>query len=984
MFGAACFVAANAYSAWDLWVNPATPGAGPGHGGLVRNILSYTNGANPTLLMASVYGSGIFKSTDAGTTWTAANTGLTDLRVRTIADSSADASTSVLYAATEGGGGVYKSTDMGATWAPVNNGLNCRIVRTVHVRSATLLYAGTACGAVSGLYRSTDGGANWTQVLGTGLPAVLSVNQISANNAGTVIRVSGGFGVYSSTDSGATWTLRNGSAPTDLGANGTAPVGPNVQTARYNVMVGGTAYDFVLIDGAGLFRAPAGTSTWTQLNSGLPHLRQVGGFSVDAINGTQTFTLALQGSGIYSTTDPAAGWSLLSPDVRFARGVEVDVSNDQTLYLASLAGAYKSTNSGATWTAIKNGLPGGNIAAVATDPTNPNIVYALSDTIYKSADGGATWEQKDAGVNSPTQDGFLAIDPLNPNTVYVSTSDLGVFKSTDGGNNWVAKNNGLGAVHGQDMDIRIDRTNPLILYAFSSSMGVFRSADGGENWVPINTGLAGGAMNVRGLNLDPITPSTLYRATGAGLYKSTNSGTSWQFMNPFGMTCGVNHVAIYRDNPQVISISSYNTDTRDRAVPCSGFYVSRNGGSSWDQVAASEKARTSRIIGTATPGALSVYVSTWGHFDDPLTGDRGVFRVRNGMLDSNHDNQARADAGLENVLVRTLEASPDSTRMLWAAGYGGLFKHRNLFLGQDFDHDAKGDILWRNTSSGDDFIWTMNGLRIIRAIPTDGVADQNWAVAGTGDFNGDGHTDLLWRNSTSGDNAIWLMTNGVVIDRAVVNNVPTDWNVAGMGDFDGDGNTDVLWRANDGRNAMWFMNGLNLNPTLIDSVPNTWAVAAVGDFNGDGKSDILWREATTGDNGVWLMSGAMSIARALVNNVPGTWSVVGVGDFDADRNFDVMWRDGSTGDNALWLMNGLTIKDGALINRVADANWVVVGTGDYNGDYRSDVLWRHSGSGANYIWTMNGLSLVTQCGAMGCATGDLPAVPNTSWNAIKK
>jgi hypothetical protein len=183
------------------------------------------------------------------------------------------------------------------------------------------------------------------------------------------------------------------------------------------------------------------------------------------------------------------------------------------------------------------------------------------------------------------------------------------------------------------------------------------------------------------------------------------------------------------------------------------------------------------------------------------------------------------------------------------------------------------------------------------------------------------------------------------------------------------------------------MNGVaRTSSTLIDSVPPDWSVQGVGDFNNDGKADLLWRNPTTGDNAIWLMDGATRVSSALLDAVlPGTgWIIAGVGDFNGDRKSDILWRSTTSGDNAIWLMNGAARDSAALINRVADTNWAIVGTGDYNSDYRSDILWRHGSTGANYIWTMDGFNLQSQCGAMGCLTGDLPGVPNTSWTVIGK
>src|ERR1700716_3811647 len=84
----------------------------------------------------------------------------------------------------------------------------------------------------------------------------------------------------------------------------------------------------------------------------------------------------------------------------------------------------------------------------------------------------------------------------------------------------------------------------------------------------------------------------------------------------------------------------------------------------------------------------------------------------------------------------------------------------------DFDGDCRSDILWRNTATGSDVIYFMNGLSIMSALTVDTVTDQAWQIQGIGDFDGDGKADILWRNTSTGDNFIYLM-NGTTIKSSV-------------------------------------------------------------------------------------------------------------------------------------------------------------------------------------------------------------------------
>src|SRR3989454_49355 len=80
----------------------------------------------------------------------------------------------------------------------------------------------------------------------------------------------------------------------------------------------------------------------------------------------------------------------------------------------------------------------------------------------------------------------------------------------------------------------------------------------------------------------------------------------------------------------------------------------------------------------------------------------------------------------------------------------------------DVNGDCKSDIVWRNSATGENYIWLMNGLTIAAQGSINFLPDQAWQVKGIGDFDADGKADILWRNSQTGENAIWLM-NGVTI-----------------------------------------------------------------------------------------------------------------------------------------------------------------------------------------------------------------------------
>ena len=189
----------------------------------------------------------------------------------------------------------------------------------------------------------------------------------------------------------------------------------------------------------------------------------------------------------------------------------------------------------------------------------------------------------------------------------------------------------------------------------------------------------------------------------------------------------------------------------------------------------------------------------------------------------------------------------------------------------DFNSDGKPDILWRNTATGENAYWYMNGTTLLTGAVLLTVADLNWTIVGTGDFNSDGKTDILWRNTATGENAYWYMNGTTIAGSASILTLPDqNWTIVGTGDFNSDGKTDILWRNTaTGENAIWYMNGTTLltGAALLTVADLNWTIVGTGDFNSDGKTDILWRNTATGQNAIWYMNGTTySPARSFLHS----------------------------------------------------------------------------------------------------------------------
>jgi serine protease len=300
----------------------------------------------------------------------------------------------------------------------------------------------------------------------------------------------------------------------------------------------------------------------------------------------------------------------------------------------------------------------------------------------------------------------------------------------------------------------------------------------------------------------------------------------------------------------------------------------------------------------------------------------------------------------------------------------------------DLSGDGLSDVLWRNLSSGENYLFPMSGTAVLG---TEGylrrVPDLNWQVAGTGDFDGNGSADILWRHAGTGQNYVYLMNGAAIAGEGYVRTVPNAWQVAGVGDFDDDGKDDVLWRnGTSGENYLFPMDGLAIKASegYLRTVAGSWQVAGVGDFNGDGTADILWRNAATGQNYLYLMNGRSIVGEGYARSVAGpAWQVKGIGDFDGDGKADVLWRHGTSGENYLFPMDGLAIKPSEGYVRTVASPWQIAATGDYDGDGKADVLWRNGTTGQNYLFPMDGKAIKPN-------EGYVRAVPPGPWSVQGK
>jgi len=232
-------------------------------------------------------------------------------------------------------------------------------------------------------------------------------------------------------------------------------------------------------------------------------------------------------------------------------------------------GVWKTTDFGRTWTPIFDDQPTGSIGALAVAPSNPDIIYVGSgeglrrpdlstgDGIYKSTDGGQTW--KHLGLRDGLQIGAILVDPHEPNRVFVGVlghpygpnAERGVFRSLDGGLNWqkvLYKDENTGAI-----DLAFDPGNPQTIYADmwasrrppwttggsynGPGSGLYKSTDSGTTWRQLTRGLPTWSEGLGriGIGIAPGDPHRIYALVDSpklgGLYRSDDAGESWERIN---------------------------------------------------------------------------------------------------------------------------------------------------------------------------------------------------------------------------------------------------------------------------------------------------------------------------------------------------------------------------------------------------------------------------------------------------------------------
>ncbi len=238
----------------------------------------------------------------------------------------------------------------------------------------------------------------------------------------------------------------------------------------------------------------------------------------------------------------------------------VDPTNPAVVYAGSGYDVYKSIDGGRHFSAGV-ALPGLSLSAyvssLAIDPTQPSLVYATAlngGTVFKSADGGVTWNQL-SGLPTTGNYNSVVLDPFHPKSLWVWAGTIG-YISTDGGNSW----NDVplqfqGETYG-GVQFVFDAATPGTVYGpeqqNGQSFGIQKSTDGGKTWSMLSTPFSGEVV------ADPVRAGYLYALAGPLFYRSTDGGANWQSLAfPSGQYGGA--LAVDPSNPNIMVAGTYRS-----------------------------------------------------------------------------------------------------------------------------------------------------------------------------------------------------------------------------------------------------------------------------------------------------------------------------------------------------------------------------------------------------------------------------------------
>ncbi len=631
-------------SNWTFIGPSQVPGNGGGAGRI--NCLAF-HPTDPNTLFVGTACGGLWKSTDGGSTWTSNTDLLPSLSISEIIIDSADPN--IMYIATGDKYGIYwqyetighysagvmKSTDGGATWNQMGLNYtqnNITIIQRLIMSPANhnILHAATN----NGIYKSLDAGVTWTNQL-TGKFYDIEYCPTNSN----IVYTGDSTGFEQSTDGGASWNYISG-------VTSTGRTSISVTTADSSVV-------YIWSEGGGLYYSSNFGVTFTQRTDPLSVTNAYGYYDcVLDISPLNKNILLAGGLIVALSTDGGNTWNAISDWGTWPAGNYVHADNhdlkfapasSQIIYSLNDGGIFKSTDQGATWTDLSNGLDIKQYYRLGCSYLTPGLIYAGAQDNGTDRVTGATSNQV-MGADGEE----CLVDFTNDNIVFASSQSGYFSKSTDGGNTFTPL-----TAYGSDW------TSPIIMdpndhnKMYLGANDVEGSTDNGGTWNPISGSLDGNA--VYSLEVSNSNGNYIYAATFGNIFRTTNGGASWNNITgtlPVA-NAAIDGIAVNGNNPDAFWVVFSGYAAGEKV-----FYTS-NGGSTWTNVSGTLPNIPVNCIEYQNNSNDLLYIGT----------DFGVF-----YTDATQSDWIPYNTGMPNVIIDELEIHYPTSK-LRAATYGrGLWE----------------------------------------------------------------------------------------------------------------------------------------------------------------------------------------------------------------------------------------------------------------------------------------------------------------------
>lgn len=532
---------------------------GPGNIGGRFNSLAVDPNNNQVMFAGSTTG-GLWKTTNGGQTWLPVFDNSPSLSIGCIVFEPGNSST--LYVGTGDpnvggypfiGTGIYKTTDGGQTWTNLGLG-NTYIISDIAIdpTNTNTIYA-AAMGLPfvrdnnRGLYKSTDGGQTWTQSLfvsnQTGITdLVLDPSNPQTLYAASWSRIRNNQESFIYSTESKIWKTTNGGASWNTAMTGI----PNQAFSRIGLAMypGNTNQLFaMLVDTTlqlqGIYTTTNAASGWNAIPTATLDPNALGGFGwyfgKIYVKPNDPNTIYMLGVDQWRTTDGGQTWNTFTPpwytyEVH-ADGHDLDFNSSGDLILCTDGGIYRSSDDGANWTDIEN-IPANMFYRVASNPFSPADYYG---GMQDNGTSGGNSTNINAWPRIYGGDGFQAwFDPGNSNLWYVETQNGSVDFTDDGGFSYYPLTFGdfTDRKH-WDMPYLLSIHDPTVIYLATHRVHKLSGAPYGAA-VPISNDLTDGIIygprfhTITALGESPLAAGHLYAGTLDGnVWVTTNDGGTW-------------------------------------------------------------------------------------------------------------------------------------------------------------------------------------------------------------------------------------------------------------------------------------------------------------------------------------------------------------------------------------------------------------------------------------------------------------------------